>query len=332
MRNMLILQMMLIVATVNLSGLSSSMAEPEKNLVILSSRGAGGLYYPTAGAVANAVNLTRRAHGFRISVQSRRSSMSTLNRLISGEIYFAEIPQRLVYQAHRGLDDWEGNPQTGLCSVFNTHPDYITLIAAVESGIRTLRDLKGKRVGIGSPGSDLHANAVEILAAAGIKYETDLSAIDDSLVTVPDLLQDGDIDAFFYPVGKLSRPLANLISGTKQVHLVAVAGPGIDALIAANPFYEKAVVPMTMYPGLDDNGGIEALGVKTSLITSCGIPDQTVYIIAKETFENLEPFAKRHPTASMMTGKAMIEGLPAPVHPGAMKYYKESGMDPVLRP
>ena len=332
MRNALILNMILLIGTLNLMGLSSSTAEPETNLVILSSSAVGGLYYPTAGSIANAVNQKRNEYGFRITVKSRRSSVSTLNRIMSGEIYFGEAQQSRIYQAHKGLAEWKGSPQTDLCSVFNTHAESITLIASVESGIRTILDLRDKRIGIGSPGSDLHHNVINILTAVGIDYKTDLTVVDDRMEAVPDLLQDREIDAFFYPVGTLSRPFMDLISGTKKVRLVPIAAPGIDVLLAANPFYEKAMVPMTLYPGLDDHGGVEALGVKMSLITSCGIPDKTVYIVTKETFENFEPFEKRHPKASMMTGKGMIEGLPAPVHPGAMKYYKESGMDALLRP
>jgi TRAP transporter TAXI family solute receptor len=324
--------MVLIIITANLISLSSSKAEAEKTLVIIGDGGISGLNYPSAGSIAKAVNQKRKEYGIRIMVKTRRNSVFNLNSVISGEIYFAAVQLSRIYQAYKGLAEWKDSPQTDLCSVFNTHADYITLIASVESGIRTIRDLKNKRVGVGSPGSDLHYNAINILAAVGINYKSDLSVVDDRLEAVPDLLQDGEIDAFFYPVGKLSRPLVDLISGTKKVHLVPIAAPGIDALIAANPFYEKAVVPMTLCPGLDDNGGIEALGVKKSLITACRIPNKTVYIVTKETFENIDPFGKRHPTASMMTQKEMIEDMPAPVHPGAMKYYKESEMDTMLRP
>ncbi len=332
MRNALILQMVLIIGTASLIGLSSSKVEAEKTLVIIGDGGISGLNYPTASSIAKAVNLKRKAHGLRITVKSRRSSVFNLNAVTSGEIDFAAVQLSRIYQAHKGLADWNGRPQADLCSVINTHAEYITLISAVESGIKTIRDLRDKRVGLGSPGSDLHYTATKILAAAGINDETDLAAVDDGLETAPDLLLDGGIDAFFYPVGTLSRSLVDLISGTKKVRLIPIAAPGIDALVAANPFYEKAVVSMTLYPGLDDHGGIEALGVKTGLITSCRIPDKTVYIVTKETFENFEPFEKRHPAASMMTKKAMIEGLPAPVHPGALKYYKESGLDAMLRP
>jgi len=331
-RHAIIFQIILTIGTLNLMGLSVSKAEPEKNLVILSSRAAGGLYYPTAGAIASAVNHKRKEHGFRITVRSGRNSVSTLNRIVSGEIYFGEVQQSRIYQMHKGLVEWKGSPQTDRCGVFNTHADYITLIASVESGIRSIRDLKDKRVGIGSPGSDLHYNAIDILTAVGIDYETDISVADDRMEAVPDLLRDGDIDAFFYPVGTLSRSMADLMSGTKKVRLVSMAAPGIDALMAANPFYGKALVPMTLYPGLENNDDVRGLSVKMSLVTSCGIPDKTVYIVTKETFENSEAFKKRYPSASMMTGKAMIEGLPAPVHPGAMKYYEESGMDAMLRP
>ncbi|MDX2441803.1 MAG: TAXI family TRAP transporter solute-binding subunit [Desulfobacterales bacterium] len=332
MRISLIIQMMIIISMLNLMGLSLSAADLEKNLIFLSSRSVASFYYPTAGTIANAVNFKRNDYGFRITVKSMRSSVSNLNGVMSGDVSFCEAQQSRIYQASKGLGDWKGHPLTGLCSVFNTHTEYITLIASAESGIKTIWDLKDKRVGIGSPDSDLHYNAIKILTAVGMNYTSDLSVADDRLEAIPDLLQDGNIDAFFYPVGKLSRSLANLISGTQKVHMVPMTSPGIDALIAANPFYEKATVPMKLYPGLDDNAGIEALGVKMSVISSCQTPNNTVYILTKEAFENFESFKKKHPASSMIARKAMLEGLPAPVHPGAMTYYKESEMDALLRP
>jgi hypothetical protein len=118
----------------------------------------------------------------------------------------------------------------------------------------------------------------------------------------------------------------DLISGTKKVRLVSIAAPGIDSLIAAKPFYEKAMVPMTLYPGLENNDDVEALSVKTSLITTCEMPNRIVSIVTKVTLENYDNFKKRHPAASMMTKRAMLEDMIIPIHPGAMKYYKESGI------
>ena len=327
-----IFQVVLIIGLLTSLAISPSNSEPQKNLVIQSSRAAASRGYPTAASLANAVNPKHEKYGFRLTVQSGRNSDRNISEIKSGETIFAEVRQSRVYQAYTGQGQWKGQPQTDLCTVFNTHTEYITLIASAASGIKTIKDLDGRRVVVGRPGSDLQASVVDILAAVGTDYKKDLAAIDARPEAVPDLMQNGGIDAFFWPVEKLSRPLADLMSEAPQIFAVPLAADGIDALVAVNPFYEKTVVPLTINPRLSKTGKIEALGVKMSLIVSCGLPEDTVYRVTKETVEGLITLAKNNPTAPQMTVKAMLAEMPAPVHRGAMRYYRESGLRPSVRP
>ena len=130
----------------------------------------------------------------------------------------------------------------------------------------------------------------------------------------------------------MSRPLAELMSGARKIRAVPIAAAEIDALVAADPFYEKAVVRLTLNTALSQTGLIEALGVKMSLVASCDMPEREVYRVTKATFERLEALRKINPTISLMSFEAMVKNLPSPVHPGAMTYYRESGLNPTLRP
>ena len=148
--------------------LSSPPAIAEKTEVILGGKSISGPFFPTAGTIANSVNRKRYDHGIRMTVKSRRESVSIIKSVMSGEFEFGVVHRILIYQAYNGLAGWNGRPQKGLRSICNVHSEQVALVASVESGIRNLRDLNGRRVFIGGPGSDLFYSVIDILTAAGI--------------------------------------------------------------------------------------------------------------------------------------------------------------------
>ncbi|HHB75952.1 MAG TPA: TAXI family TRAP transporter solute-binding subunit, partial [Desulfobulbus sp.] len=115
-------------------------------------------------------------------------------------------------------------------------------------------------------------------------------------------------------------------SGARKVLIADVAGPGIDKLLAKYPYYAKAIIPIKLYPGAKNDKDVQTFGVKATLITSAKVPDEVVYAITKEVFDNFEAFKKLHPAYGTLTKQKMLEGLSAPIHPGALKYYKEVGL------
>jgi TRAP transporter TAXI family solute receptor len=302
-------------------------APAETTFVTFGTGGITGVYYPTGGAIARIVNKKKDEYGIRCTVESTGGSVFNVNAVMSGDLEFGIVQSDRQYQAVNGLAEWKDKgKQEDLRAVFSIHPESITLVAAVDAGIEKIEDLKGKRVNIGNPGSGQRQNSIDALTAVGIDYTTDLTAESVKAAEAPGLLQDGRIDAFFYTVGHPSGAIKEATAGARKVRFIPVSGPGIDKLIESNPYYAKATIPVSLYPGAQNDSDVETFGVKATLVTSAKVPDNVVYAITKEVFDNFEDFKKLHPAYAVLTKKNMLEGLSAPIHPGAMKYYKETGM------
>lgn len=295
--------------------------------VTIGTGGVTGVYYPTGGAIARIVNQKRDQYGIRATVESTAGSVFNVDAVMAGDLEFAVVQSDRQYQAINGLAEWQPKgKQKDLRAVFCIHPESVTLVAAVDAGIAKIEDLKGKRVNIGNPGSGQRQNAIDALLAVGIDYNTDLIAESVKAAEAPGLLQEGRIDAFFYTVGHPSGAIHEAAAGARKVRLVPVTGSGIDKLIAEKPYYAKTTVPVGFYPEAQNDSDVETLGVQATLVTSARVPDAVVYAIAKEVFDNLEQFKKLYPAFAMLTKANMLQGQSAPIHPGAMKYYKEAGL------
>jgi len=335
MKKVFILGLVLFFGFSLLMGCSEEAAKEEKaaegakktTFVTIGTGGITGVYYPTGGAIARIVNKKKDEYGIRATVESTGGSVFNVNAVMAGDLEFGVVQSDRQYQAINGLAEWEDKgKQEDLRAVFSVHPESITLVAATDAGIEKIEDLKGKRVNIGNPGSGQRQNSIDALTAVGIDYQKDITAESVKAAEAPGLLQDGRIDAFFYTVGHPSGAIKEATAGARKVQFVPVVGPGIDKLIADNPYYAKATVPVKLYPGAQNNEDVETFGVKATFVTSAKVPDEVVYAITKEVFDNFEDFKKLHPAYAMLTKENMLEGLSAPLHPGALKYYKEAGL------
>jgi len=293
--------------------------------VTIGTGGITGVYYPTGGAIARIVNKKRKVYGIRCTVESTGGSVFNVNAVMSGDLEFGVVQSDRQYQAMKGLAEWkEKGPQKDLRAVFTIHPESITLVAADDAGIKSINDLRGKRVNIGNPGSGQRQNSIDGLDNAGINYEKDLKAEGVKAAEAPGLLQDGRIDAFFYTVGHPSGAIKEATAGRRKVHFVPITG--VDKLLQKYPYYAKAHIPIKLYPGATNTKDVETFGVKATFVTSAKVPDRVVYAVTKEVFDNFESFKKLHPAYQVLTKQNMLEGMSAPIHPGAMKYYKEAGL------
>ena len=298
--------------------------------VTIGTGGITGVYYPTGGAIARIVNKKRKAYGIRCTVESTGGSVFNVNAVMAGDLEFGVVQSDRQYQAINGLAEWKDKgPQKNLRAVFTIHPESITLVAADDAGIKSINDLRGKRVNIGNPGSGQRQNSIDGLTNAGINFNKDLQAEGVKAAEAPGLLQDGRIDAFFYTVGHPSGAIKEATAGRRKVHFVPITG--VDKLLAKYPYYAKAFIPIKLYPGATNKSDVKTFGVKATFVTSAKVPDRVVYAITKEVFENFESFKKLHPAYQVLTKQNMLEGMSAPVHPGAMKYYKESGLAKYLK-
>ncbi len=293
--------------------------------VTIGTGGITGVYYPTGGAIAKIVNQKRKIYGIRCTVESTAGSVFNVNAVMSGDLDFGIVQSDRQYQAVNGMAEWKDlGPQKDLRAVFSIHPETVILCASADSDIFSIQDVKGKRVNIGNPGSGQRQNAIDALTAAGINWQTDIHAEHVKAAEAPGLLQDGRIDAFFYTVGHPSGAIKEATAGATKVRFVKITG--IEKLLERCPYYTKSVVPIKNYPGAINDKDVPTFGVKATFVTSARVPDDVVYAVTKEVFTHLEEFKTLHPAYAGLTRENMLEGLSAPIHPGALKYYREVGL------
>lgn len=325
-------KMLLFVAMICLCLAGPQAALAKKTFVTIGTGGVTGVYYPTGGAISRMVNKKGDVYNIKATVESTGGSVYNINAVISGDLEFGVAQSDRQYQAAHGMAEWkDAGPQGDLRSVFSIHPEAITLIAAADAGVKAVPDLKGKRVNIGNPGSGQLQNSIDVLGAFGLAPE-DLKAEQVKAVEAPGLLQDEKIDAFFYTVGHPNSNIMEAASGRIKVGLVPIEGPGIDALIKKYPYYAPAVIPISFYPGATNTKDVPSVGVKATMVTSAKVPDEIVYAVTKEVFENLDEFKQQHPAFAVLTRENMLQGISAPIHPGALRYYKEAGLDKLIDP
>ena len=207
--------------------------------------------------------------------------------------------------------------------MFSVHPEPFTVVARADAGISSFQDLKGKRVNIGNPGSGQRGTMEVLLGAMGwttgdFALATELKAAEQSAA-----LCDNQIDAMVYTVGHPSGSIQEATTACDSV-LVNVSGSAVDGLVADNDFYRTATIPGGMYRGSDND--TMTFGVGATFVTSSDVSEEAVYAVVSSVFENFDAFKKLHPAFANLKPEEMIaDGLSAPLHAGAAKYYKEKG-------
>jgi TRAP transporter TAXI family solute receptor len=293
--------------------------------VTIGTGGITGVYYPTGGAIAKMVNAKRKDYGIRATVESTGGSVFNINAILAGDLEFGVAQSDRQYQAVKGLADWKDKgPQEDLRAVFSIHAENVDLIAAVDSNINSIQDLKGKRVNIGNVGSGYRQNAIDALEANGLDFENDFHSESLKAAEAPGLIQDGRIDAAFYTVGHPSGYYKEATAGARKVKFIEI--PNADKLVAKYPYYAASKTLISNYPGADNSADVPTFGVKATFVTSAKVADDVVYAITKEVFDNFDTFKKLHPAYAGLTKEDMLKGISAPFHPGAIKYFKEAGL------
>ena len=296
----------------------------KQRFVTIGTGGVTGVYYPAGGVIAKFINRKRDVYGIRASVESTPASVYNINAVLTGDLDFGIAQSDRQYQATHGLAEWKDRgPQQKLRAVCSLHPEAVTLVAADDSGIKTLTDLKGKKVNIGNPGSGQRGNALDVLRAVGIEGDVQTEGL--KAAESASMLQDGRIDAFFYTVGHPNAAIKEACAGQRRkVRFVPIVG--MDKLIQKNPYYAPARIPIALYPKAANTEDVPTIGVMTTVVTSADVDESIVYALTREVFENLDELKTQHPAFEFLTREAMLQGLSAPLHPGAVKYYKEAGL------
>ncbi len=295
-----------------------------EQFVSIGTGGVTGVYYPTGGAICRLVNKDRKSHCIRCSAESTGGSVYNINTVRAGELEFGVAQSDWQYHTYRGTSKFEDKGAfKDLRAVFSVHPEPFTLIARKGSGISFFESLKGKKVNVGNPGSGQRATMEVVMDAFGISMGDFALAAELKGSEMAQAICDGKIDAMIYTVGHPAAAVTQA-SSSCDVELVSVTGAPIDKLVADNSFYRVAGIPGGMYPGSPND--TTTFGVGATVITSTAVPEDVVYTVAKAVFDNFADFKKLHPAFANLKEEQMIsDGLSAPLHPGAAKYYKERG-------
>jgi uncharacterized protein len=302
---------------------SAPMVFAQQQFVSIGTGGVTGVYYPTGGAICRLVNKNRKEHGIRCSAESTGGSIYNINTIKAGELEFGVAQSDWQFHAYNGTSKFEeAGPFEKLRSVFSVHAEPVTVIARDDSGIENISDVIGKRMNIGNPGSGTRGTWEVLEAALGWERSDLALAAEMKSAETGAAVCDGKIDAYFWLVGHPSALTQESLASC-AAHLVNVTGPAIDKLIADNPYYRSATIPAGMYNNEED---ITTFGVGATFVTSADVPEEVVYVIVKAVFDNFDQFKKLHPAFANLKPEEMIrDGLSAPLHAGAVKYYKEQG-------
>ncbi len=292
--------------------------------VTIGTGSSAGIYYQAGRAICRLVNAETDNHGIICAPKTSNGSITNLEQIRAGTLELGLAQSDAQYHAYEGTGSFSAaGPDADLRSLFAIHDEPFTVVARADSGIDAFDDLPGKRVNLGNPGSGQRATMGVLMAAKDwdksvFSLANELPASQQAMA-----LCQNRIQAMIYTVGHPNPSVAHAVSACSS-RIVEVAGPEIDQLVSENPFYAYAQVPGGMYAGNPDP--VSTFGVKATLVASSTLDADTVYEIVKAVFENLERLGEMHPAFARLEPAKMIhEGLTAPLHEGARRYYIERG-------
>jgi len=311
---------LLLCAAFLIAASTRSIAAPQT--VTIGTAGVMGVYYPLGGAICRMVNVTRKEHKLRCSVEPSEGSVANIKSVLDGDIDVGIAQSDVQFYAREGEGPFQDKPQPKLRALFSVYPELLTLMARDDADIRRFEDLKGKRVSIGTSGSGTRATMDLVMNAYAMKRSDLKAAVEMKFVEMPTALCENKIDAFVFVAGHPNAIFQDAAAGCKA-RVVPVAGPRIDALIAGRPYYTKADVP-AIYKGMD--GPQPTFGTIATIVVSEDMPEATAYAITKAVFESFDDFRKLLPALANLKKREALTGETVPFHPGAVKYFKEAGL------
>ena len=301
------------------------MAEAQQKFITIGTGGVTGVYYPTGGAICRLVNKGRKKHGVRCSVESTGGSVYNLNTIRAGELDMGVAQSDWQYHAYHGTSKFkDAGAFKDLRAVFSVHPEPFTVVARTDSGIKDFMQLKGKRVNIGNPGSGQRGTMEVVMSALGWNKGSFSLASELKSAEQSKALCDNKIDAMVFTVGHPSGSIKEATTSCDSV-IVSVKGAVIDKLVNDNDYYRSATIPGGMYTGSASD--VKTFGVGATFVSSTAASADIVYEVVKAVFENFDDFRKLHPAfANLKKAQMAKDGLSAPIHDGAARYYKEAGL------
>jgi len=311
----------LAVIAVGIAGFAGPANSAQKKFLVMGGGLKTGVYYQVVLGVCKLINEKLGSQGYECTGNQAYGSAMNIRTLRGNILDFGVVQSDHNWQAYNGKEKWKDKPYEGLRSVFSIHAETVMLVARADAGITSVRDLRGKRVSMGNPGSGTRDNAVDVLRIYGMGW-SDISDRELGPQEAVRALWRGKIDAFFFTVGNPWGEGQKLAKRVK-IRMVPIDSPGIKQFVADKSYYVITAIPGGVYEGVDTD--VPTYALKATLVTSEKQSEEKVYNLVKTFFDNLDQFRKMHAAFAFLTPQDMLKGLSAPIHAGALRYYKEKG-------
>ena len=285
----------------------------------------GGIYHPVGNAICRMFNLADEQQTKPCVAVSSDGSVANIRLIESGKSTFGLSQTDVAYAAFHGEGPFAtAGPDPKLRLLIALYPEAFTVVARADIGIRDFQDLSGKRVGIGKSGAGYTFTRDVVLGFYGWTIVDPEHVLELDPADQNQALCSNKVDAIIFESGHPNGLTQEVTTGC-PARLVRVAGPAIDRLLAAHPYYSVSVIPARMYAG--NPVDVPTIGTQAVLVTSSNQPDERAYAVVKAVFENFADFRRLHPALSTLTVKDMVPSEAViPIHPGAMRYFREAGL------
>lgn len=288
-----------------------------KKFLNIATGGTAGTYYPIGGAMAEILN--KDIKGMNASAQSTGATVANINMLKDGSVDLAIVQNDITYYAVNGTEMFQDKKVDNIRGIATLYPETCQFVTLDSSGIKSIKDLKGKKVAVGAAGSGAEANARQILEAYGITYN-DIEVQYLSFAEGASALKDGNVDVAFLTAGYPTASVQD-ISSQNKIRLLPVDSDKAEALIAKYPFYTKTTIPAGTYAGFNEE--VQTISVMAMLVATDKVDDKLGYEIAKAIFSNLDRLQAAHSVGKLITKDGAMKGMSLPMNAGAEKFFKE---------
>ncbi len=295
---------------------------PVVRSVAIASGGMGGIYFPTAGAICLSINRSHGQHGVLCNVQPSVGSVFNARQVNAGRVEMGIVQSDVLNHAWNGAAPFPAKLDR-LRSVVTLFAEPVTLVTRRASGIKTVADLRGKRVNLGEKGSGQERTAMDILRVCGVGIDTLASAQRLQPASAVSAIATNELDAFFSVIGHPNERIWQL-SEQSDIAIVPLGPACRQAMLKANPYYVQATVPAGMYRGVTTD--VPTIGVQATLVTHVDIPEETIAAVTGQIVEKLYRFRRLHPDFDAPDPRSLFSGVVIPVHPGVFRYFKEKGV------
>ena len=315
MKKVVIVTLIAVMAAFSFTSIASA-----ANFMSIATGGTTGTYYAVGGAIANAVSKVGK---LQVTAETGNASVANVNLIATKGLELAFTQADIAYWAYNGQLMFQGKPLKNLRAVCALYPEHIQVIVTKDSGIKKFADLKGKRVGVGAPGSGVEGDVQALFKQAKLTYK-DLAKADFlDFAATTSRFKDNQIDVGFVVAGFPTASVMDLMTTKDNITLFSFDDAFLKGLQKTYPFMVPSKIPAGTYKGV---GEVKTPAVTSFLVTYEGAKDEDIYNFLDGLYKNIKDVHAAHAKGKEVNLKSGVEGLTVPLHPAAEKFFKDKGI------